>query len=160
MTGNGNGKNSFVDLFNFCFSSAAEAAHHGRTRTSGWRRDGHRTLSRRRQSDPRMPRFRRWVSFPILNDIKWAIPGLFLFIFVLFTSTINRNKHKSCAWDSNPELWGRPLKFFYSDEKTKWRRKPFAMVTFFVYFKILVPLVVSFEPIFLALPFKPNLLPC
>ena len=43
---------------------------------------------------------------------KWANPGLFLFIFVLFTfqfkwqiynlNNINWNKHRWCAWDSNP----------------------------------------------------------
>ena len=37
--------------------------------------------------------------------LKWANPGLFLFIFVNFLDTIsikNGKKHSWCAWDSNP----------------------------------------------------------
>ena len=37
---------------------------------------------------------------------------------------------------------------------------PIDQFTFFVYFIYLVPLVVSFEPMFLAVPFKPILLSC
>ena len=40
-----------------------------------------------------------------LNVFKWAIPGLFLFIFVFSTwhnSNLNCEKPRWCAWDSNP----------------------------------------------------------
>ena len=35
---------------------------------------------------------------------KWANPGLFLFIFILFSLIIQIVKLRWCAWDSNPRL--------------------------------------------------------
>ena len=42
----------------------------------------------------------------INSFFKWANPGLFLFIFVLFSLQIQYKlkKHRWCAWDSNPGL--------------------------------------------------------
>ena len=68
---------------------------------------------------------------------KWPKPGLFLFIFVLFTfqfkwpiynlNKINSKKHRWCAWDLNPgQQDGRRRQFHWA---MTLYQPPFIMVT-------------------------------